>query len=131
MREQEERSFGASQLVAADEVQGKDIFNRKGEKLGTVKDIYIDKISGQVEFVTLAHGGILGAGAKYHPLPWSVLNYDPERRAFVVDMDKAALEAAPCYAAGELEEDTGWGATVIEFYRTRPMETFGGGPAAV
>src|SRR5258706_113840 len=45
---QEERSFGASPLVAADKVQGRGVFNLQGDKLGSIKDIYLDKISGQV-----------------------------------------------------------------------------------
>ncbi|HZZ34851.1 MAG TPA: PRC-barrel domain-containing protein [Caulobacteraceae bacterium] len=129
MREQEPRSFGASELIAADKIQGKDIFNRQGENLGKVRGIYIDKTSGKVEFLTVAQGGVLGAGAKHHPLPWATLDYDPDRKGFVIDLDKALLDAAPCYAVEELEEDGGWVAQVIEFYRTRPMETFGGSAA--
>ena len=131
MREQEKRSFGATPLVCADRVQGKDVYNRQGDKLGSVKDIYIDKTSGKVEFATLAYGGVLGAGQKFRPLPWAALDFDLDRGGFVVDLDKAVLETAPSYDADELEQDTGWGAAVSDFYRNRPMETYGGSPGAV
>ena len=125
---EEERSFGTSPLVAADKVQGRNVFNRQGDKLGSIKDIYLDKISGQVMFVTLAHGGVLGAGAKVHPLPWEVLDYKPDRHGFMVDLDKQALESSPAYNINELDENTGWGAKVRDFYKLTPMERYGGAP---
>ena len=29
----------------------------------------------------MSFGGFLGIGDRYHPLPWSALNYDPGRGA--------------------------------------------------
>jgi sporulation protein YlmC with PRC-barrel domain len=106
-----------SALIAASKVEGKPVFDTAGEKLGTVKEIYIDKRSGEVEFAALAFGGVLGMGEKYHPLPWSELEYDTDRDGFVVDVDKAALEGAPAYAQDRLaDSDYGWGAEVRTYY---------------
>ena len=52
-------------LIAADKVEGVSVYNPKGEKLGTVENIFIDKRSGQAEYATMAFGGLLGMG-------WSV-----------------------------------------------------------
>src|SRR5437870_4352383 len=94
---EEPRSFSASPLVTADKVQGRAVVDRQGERLGAIKDIYIDKITGQVEFVSLAHGGVLGVGSKVHPLPWRILDFDPGRQAFVVDLDREFLKTSPAY----------------------------------
>jgi sporulation protein YlmC with PRC-barrel domain len=110
-----------STLIAASKVEGTDVFDPAGEKLGTVKDIYIDKRSGEVEFAALAFGGVLGMGEKYHPLPWNELDYDTARDGFVVDLAKEALEASPSYEQDRLAgPDYGWGAEVRNYYSTLP-----------
>ncbi|HKT55086.1 MAG TPA: PRC-barrel domain-containing protein [Caulobacteraceae bacterium] len=108
-----------SSLIAASKVEGKPVYDPEGERLGTVKEIYIDKLSGEVEFAALAFGGVLGVGAKYHPLPWTALDYDTQRDGFVVDIDKDALEASPAYEQDRLTEaNYGWGAEVRNYYST-------------
>jgi hypothetical protein len=106
-------------LIAASKVEGKPVFDPEGERLGTVKEIYIDKLSGEVEFAALAFGGVLGVGEKYHPLPWTVLDYDTDKDGFVVDIDKDALEASPSYEQDRLTStDYGWGSEVRDYYST-------------
>jgi sporulation protein YlmC with PRC-barrel domain len=82
-------------LIAADKVNGTDVYNMDGDKLGTVDDIMIDKISGKAIYAVMSFGGFLGIGEKQHPLPWSSLTYDQDREGFVVNLDKRKLEQAP------------------------------------
>jgi sporulation protein YlmC with PRC-barrel domain len=91
-------------LILASRVMGKDVFNRKGEHLGYVDDLSIGKVSGKAIYAIMSFGGFLNLGEKFHPVPWSLLDYDRERDAFVVPLDKAALEAAPHYGVDELAE---------------------------
>ena len=106
-----------SSLIAASKVEGKPVYDPAGERLGTVKEIYIDKRSGEVEFAALAFGGVLGMGEKYHPLPWTALDYDTDKDGFVVDVDKEALEASPSYEQDRLAgSDYGWGTEVRTYY---------------
>lgn len=91
-----------SRLIAAGKVEGTAVFDRKGEKLGTVKDVYLDKRSGRVEFASVSFGGVLGIGEKYTPLPWSELDYDTRLDGFVVERDRDVLKAAPAYADDRL-----------------------------
>src|SRR5579862_4866978 len=100
-----------SALIAASKVEGKPVFDVAGEKLGTVKELYIDKASGEVEFAALSFGGMLGMGEKYHPLPWNALDYDTAKDGFVVDVNKADLEASPSYEQDRLLGE-GWSAEV-------------------
>ena len=92
-------------LIAADRVEGTDVYNRSGEKLGTVDDIMIDKVSGKAIYAVMSFGGFLGIGEKYHPLPWSTLTYDEAKGGYVVDLDKKVLEDAPTY---DIDEDFRW-----------------------
>lgn len=92
-------------LIPADRVNGTDVYNKAGEKLGKIEDVAIDKVSGEVAYAILSFGGLLGLGAKYHPVPWRLLTYDADKRAYVVPMDKDALEKAPNIDEKEL---SGW-----------------------
>src|ERR1700675_1334695 len=88
-------------LIAASKVNGTTVYNRAGEKLGSIYDIMLDKISGKAEYAIMSFGGFLGIGDRYHPLPWSVLNYDPAQGGYVVDLDPRRLGGAPNYSADE------------------------------
>jgi hypothetical protein len=83
-------------------VIGKDVFNKEGEHIGYVDDLTIEKVSGRTIYAIMSFGGFLRIGEKFHPLPWSLLDYDPDRGGFVVPLDKEMLEAAPHYDRYEL-----------------------------
>lgn len=110
-----------SSLIAASKVDGKAVFDPTGEKLGTIKEIYIDKRSGEVEFAALAFGGVLGMGEKFHPLPWRELDYDVGKDGFVVAIAKRVLEESPSFDQNTLgEADAVWGEEVRHYYDNRP-----------
>jgi sporulation protein YlmC with PRC-barrel domain len=92
-------------LIAAEKVEGTDVYNMKGEKLGTIDDIMIDKVSGKAIYAIMSFGGFLGIGEKYHPLPWSTLKYDESKGGYAVNLDKKMLENAPSY---DMDEDFLW-----------------------
>eukprot|EP01036_Dinobryon_divergens_P054422 gene54422-72726_t len=88
-------------LIAADRVNGTDVYNLQGDKLGTVADIMIDKVSGRAIYAVMSFGGFLGIGEKHHPLPWSTLKYDERQGGYVVALDKKVLEGAPTFDDSE------------------------------
>jgi hypothetical protein len=90
-------------LIASDKVEGTTVYNRAGEKLGTIRNFMVDKVSGRAEFAVMQFGGLFGLGTDYYPLPWGRLSYDRELGGYVVDVDKAALTDAPRY--GDLQPD--------------------------
>jgi PRC-barrel domain len=63
-------------LIASDKVEGTAVYNRQGERLGTVHNFMVDKSTGRVAYAVMSFGGFLGMGESYHPLPWRVLTYD-------------------------------------------------------
>ena len=95
----------AHPLIPADRVNGTDVVNKAGEKLGKIEDVAIEKVSGDVAYAILSFGGVLGIGSKYHPVPWKLLTYDTDKRAYVIPMDKRDLETAPMIDETEL---SGW-----------------------
>ena len=93
-------------LIAADKVQGTDVFNNGGDRLGSVHDLMIDKQTGQVGYAILSFGGFLGVGSSYHPLPWSLLRYNTSLGGYVVEIDESQLRGAPSYSVGA---EPAWG----------------------
>ena len=65
-------------LIASNKVEGTAVYNREGERLGSVYNFMVDKVSGQVAYAVMSFGGFLGIGDSYHPLPWKSLTYDTE-----------------------------------------------------
>lgn len=104
-------------LIAADKVNGTSVYNNAGEKLGTVDDIMIDKVTGRAIYAVMSFGGFLGMGDKYHPLPWATLKYDSVQGGYIVNLDKNTLEGAPNYdSASDFEWTPDYGRTVDRYY---------------
>ena len=105
-------------LISSTKVDGTSVYNRKGESLGTIDHLMIDKISGQVAYAVMSFGGFLGIGEKYHPLPWRALDYDVAKEGYVIDCDKRALENAPMYESNDssMWTDRAWRTRVDDYY---------------
>lgn len=87
--------------ISSSRVEGTDVYNLMGEKLGAIDDLIIDKRNGHVRYAALEFGGFLGLGTDRYPLPWSMLTYDTEKDGYVVNLDMNQLTSAPRYAKDE------------------------------
>lgn len=104
-------------LIASDKVEGTAVFNRAGEKLGSIHNFMVNKQSGQVEYAVLSFGGVLGMGTDFYPLPWDTLTYDTAQGGYLVDIDKEMLKSAPHYAAtSQPNYDRAYGEEVYGHY---------------
>ena len=104
-------------LVKTSEVLGADLVDRAGHKLATIRELFIDPVSGQAHFAIAEAAGLLGSGGKYHPVPWSLLQYDAGRRAYVAPFDKDRLKAGPAYDRDQINSNAyGWDAQVQSYY---------------
>ena len=86
-------------LIASNKVEGTAVYDRNGDRLGTIYNFMVDKVNGQVEYAVLSFGGLFGMGSDYYPLPWERLTYDEELGGYQVDLVKEDLEEAPRYSA--------------------------------
>lgn len=84
-------------LISSEKVDGTAVYNRAGDRLGTVHHLMIDKYTGRVEYSVMSFGGFLGIGESYHPVPWRMLTYDTNLEGYVTDIDRPRLERAPRY----------------------------------
>jgi sporulation protein YlmC with PRC-barrel domain len=90
-------SVTSSNVISSDKVEGTTVYNEAGDKLGSIDDLMIDKLSGHVRYAVLEFGGFLGMGTDRYPLPWHLLTYDVAMEGYVVPLDKDRLEDAPKY----------------------------------
>ena len=98
---------GHTSAILASKVKGTAVYNDAGDKIGTVEDIVLDKQSNRIMFAALGFGGFLGAGEKYYPVPWSLLDYDENKGGYVVPLDKSRIEKAPAYDLKDLTKHDG------------------------
>src|SRR5215467_14907862 len=88
-------------LIGSDKVEGTYVYDAKGEHIGSIERVMIEKRSGQVAYAVLSFGGFLGIGTDHYPLPWSMLKYDEDRGGYLVNITRDQLENAPRYADEE------------------------------
>lgn len=104
-------------LIASNKVEGTAVYNRQGDRLGSIYNFMVDKVSGNVEYAVLSFGGFLGLGGDYYPLPWNMLTYDTSQGGYVVDLDKSMLENAPHYSEDqEPTHNRDYGRQVYDYY---------------
>ncbi|MEO8923041.1 MAG: PRC-barrel domain-containing protein [Caldimonas sp.] len=104
-------------VISSEKVEGTNVYNNSGDKLGSIDDLMIDKRSGQVRYAVMEFGGFLGIDTDRYPIPWNMLKYDTSREGYVVPLDKARLEKAPKYQYQDVPEfDANYGRRVNGYY---------------
>ena len=88
-------------LIASDKVEGTPVFGMNRERIGSIENFMVDKLSGHVAYAVLSFGGFLGLGSDHYPLPWSTLKYDEGLGGYVVNVSREQLDRAPKYANDE------------------------------
>ncbi len=112
-----EQSDTTSNVISSAKVEGTSVYNAGGEKLGSIDDLMIDKVSGQVQYAVLEFGGFLGVGSDRYPIPWKVLKYSTDKGGYVVPLDKARLDRAPKYQGDTMPVyDSEYGNRIDRYY---------------
>lgn len=109
---------GHTAAIRAKKVNGTKVTDRSGKKIGEIEDIVLDKLSNNIMFAIVSFGGLLGIAEKYHPVPWSSLNYDKLKDSYVVDFTKEQIEAAPAASIDELTRNDG------QMYRDKAFDYY-------
>ena len=91
-------------LISSEKVDGTAVYNRAGDRLGTVHHLMLDKFGGRVEYAVMSFGGFLGIGEEYTPLPWRTLTCDTGTAGMWSASIRDRLERAPRYASNRLPD---------------------------
>ncbi len=98
---------GHTKAIRAKKVIGTDVKDPSGHKIGAIEDVMLDKESNSIMFAVVGFGGFLGVAEKYHPIPWSALEFNDAEDAYVVNYTKEQLQRAPAASIDELTRDDG------------------------
>ena len=85
-------------LISTARVEGTAVYDRHGERFGSIHSLMVHKTSGEVAFAVLSFGGFLGLGNRCLPIPWKKLSYDRELRGYQLDLTREEVEGAPYMA---------------------------------
>ena len=85
-------------LIESDRVEGTTVYYPKGDKIGSIKRLMIEKTSGRVAYSVMSFGGFLGMGTEEHAVPWSKLTYDPDLGGYRTDITQDQLRSAPAFS---------------------------------
>ena len=106
-------------LIGSDKVEGTDVYNARGEHMGSIERVMIDKRSGQVAYAVLSFGGFLGIGSDYYPVPWAALTYDTTLGGYRTTITEDKLRGAPRYTGDDWDwDDRERGRKVYDYYDT-------------
>ena len=81
-------------VLAASNLDGENVVNPAGDKLGDISEIMLDMPTGRIAYAVLSVGGFLGIGDKLLAIPWRALRLDPEHKRFVLNATAQQLKEA-------------------------------------
>jgi hypothetical protein len=111
----------AKPLIESDRVEGTAVYDRDARRIGTIKRLMIEKISGRVVYAVMTLSGAQG-NQTVHTLPWGKLNYDTNLGGYRTDIEESELKSAPSFASAENQD---WSSRELEeelhaYYRIPP-----------
>lgn len=89
-----------SQLTVAnpdEDVRGRNVVDRHGEKIGDVDDLLLDDRENRVRFLRVAHGGFLGIGEQHFLVPVDAITRIDADNVHI-DRTRSDLGKAPGYS---------------------------------
>ncbi|MCY1419376.1 PRC-barrel domain protein [compost metagenome] len=112
------------ELMGADTLIGKDVYNHVGDDLGVIKEIMLDMRSGRAIYAVLSFKSFLGLGEKLFAVPWRALTLDTEQKRFTLDVDRNRLKDAPGFDKGHWPDmaDQHWQLEISRFYGSTGWE---------
>jgi hypothetical protein len=88
-------STAGNPLIASDRVEGTDVYARNGERIGSVKRLMIEKVSGRIPYAVVSFGSFMGLGGQEFTIPWGTLDYDTGLAGYRTDVTEERLRGAP------------------------------------
>ena len=85
-------------LIESDRVEASTVYDARGNDIGSIKRLMIEKISGRVCYAVMSFGGFLGMGSEEHAVPWNKLTYDTSLGGYRTDITEQQLRGAPAFS---------------------------------
>lgn len=106
-------------IVQASKVIGKAVVNAEGRSIGSIEDLAIDELDGQIRYAVLSFGGLLGMGGKHFAIPWEAFQRSEDHERFILDVAEEDLKRAPGFDQDHWPDfvDPVYYTMIYEFYR--------------
>jgi PRC-barrel domain len=109
-------------LISSEDVEGTNVYDMNGEKIGEIDHLMIAKFSGRVTYAVMSFGGFVGLGHSHYPLPWDTLKYNPELEGYETNVTESQLRDAPAFS-DDSWSDRNWQAATHSHYGLRLSRT--------
>jgi PRC-barrel domain len=106
-------------LISSEDVEGTNVYDVNGEKIGEIDHLMIAKFSGRVTYAVMSFGGFLGLGHSHYPLPWDTLKYNPKLAGYETNVTESQLRDAPAFS-DDSWSDRSWETKTHSHYKVRP-----------
>ena len=93
--------------VPASKLVGVKVKDSRGEEVGVVKDVVLDRNTGCMAYTVLSTGGTTGratGSAKTVAVPWSVYSVGPDPSVVTVRVERERIYNAPVFDYGRIDE---------------------------
>jgi hypothetical protein len=102
--------------VRTEDVIGVEVKSPQLESLGEIKEIVLDKYTGQTNYVVLSFGGFLGFGEEYFAFPWKSISYNKNEDCFILNVDKSKLKKEYGFSKDTWPDMNTWPNTIDTYY---------------
>jgi sporulation protein YlmC with PRC-barrel domain len=82
-------------LVPSDRVEAATVYDRDGDKIGTIERLMLEKMTGTVAYAVVKCSGFLGTDQHHYPVPWSSLRYNLARKSYEITLTLEDLRSGP------------------------------------
>jgi sporulation protein YlmC with PRC-barrel domain len=122
-------------MVRVRDLLGSQVINGQSQELGKISDVVINPESGNIRYVVISYGGMMGVGTKFLAAPWSTTKLvlkgtktatgtTIDRDYFVLDLSTDALKNAPSFDNDHWPNfaDDNWAGTIDRFYTAQKAQ---------
>ncbi|MEE7492188.1 hypothetical protein MOTC310_17575 [Methylobacterium oryzae] len=112
----------ASNLIASDKVEGTAVHLSGASSIGRIERLMIDKPSGRIVYAIVRMTSSPDQAASDRAIPWKVLAYSVDERAYVIDSTDERIRSGPVYTATTADPtfDPAWEEHVHSYFNTEP-----------
>jgi sporulation protein YlmC with PRC-barrel domain len=88
-------------LIRLSKMNGEDVYNTQGEKIGDIKDFMLDTHADRIAFAVMSTDRNLGLDGKYLAVPWKDFSFNRSQDHLVLKLDKDRLSGAPAFESSK------------------------------